>query len=145
MLHQNTICLFALEPPKITRFLSVDTLNPGALRSGFSSRNPQSSFHKPQISCLFFFALCVTQIYLGVLLHSSHVSSAAVKFDDQTAEASQASNKAVAQQRLDLLGHLFHHDHHDHHEHHHVQLQHVHDPGYWKKKVVWKSAWKKIW
>lgn len=78
-----------------------------------------------------------------MLLHRSQVSTKAVKLDDQTAEASQASNKAVAQQRLDLLGHLFHHD--DHHDHHHVQIQHVHDPGYWKKKVVWKAAWKKIW
>lgn len=71
-----------------------------------------------------------------MILHTSpQVSTKSVKFDDQTAEASQASNKAVAQQRLDLLGHLFHHDdHHDHHEHHHVQIQHVHDPGYWKKK-----------
>lgn len=79
------------------------------------------------------------------MLHRSQVSTKAVKFEDQTAEASQASNKAVAQQRLDFLGHLFHHDdHHDHHEHHHVQLQHVHDPGYWKKKVVWKAGWKQI-
>lgn len=75
------------------------------------------------------------------MLHKSHVSTKAVIFDDQTAESSQTSNKAVAQQRLDFLGHLLHHDHH---EHQHV-IEHEHDPGYWKKKVIWKEGWKKIW
>lgn len=76
------------------------------------------------------------------MLHKAAVSTKSVVFEDQKAEASQTSSKVVAQQRLDFLGHLLHHE--PKHEHH-VHIEHDHDPGYWKKKVVWKEGWKKIW
>lgn len=76
------------------------------------------------------------------MLHKSQVSTKSVVFEDQTAESSQTSNKAVAQQRLDFFKNLLHHDHQ---EHHHVVVEHDHDPGFWKKKVIWKEGWKKIW
>lgn len=44
------------------------------------------------------------------------------------------------QDRDDLHSRGDHHEvihHDDHHEHH--------DPGYWKKKLIWKPGWKKTW
>lgn len=59
---------------------------------------------------------------------------------DQTAEASQRNNEQVAQQRVGYdYGPAVVDSHYDEHHHDH------HDPGYWKKKVVWKEGWKKIW
>lgn len=58
---------------------------------------------------------------------------------DQTAEASQR-NVQVAQQRVGYdYGAPAVESHYDDHHHDH------HDPGYWKKKVVWKEGYKKIW
>lgn len=59
----------------------------------------------------------------------------ALSIDDQTAESSHKT-EAVAQQRLDFFGHG--QGHHDVHQHTHVV--HEHDPGYWKKKLIWKEG-----
>jgi hypothetical protein len=71
------------------------------------------------------------------------VASKAVAEQDQVAAESQVANTQIAQQRIGDLGLLADHFHgHDHeHEHHHEE----HDPGFWKKKVIWKEGWKKTW
>lgn len=81
---------------------------------------------------------------LGLLLqiHIAFVASKAVT--DQQADESQTSSVHVAQQRIGDLGLLgLGHDLHHHHDHEHVHEEH--DPGFWKKKVVWKEGWKKGW
>lgn len=59
---------------------------------------------------------------------------------DQKAEESQVSSSQVAQQRIGHHGYgapeLIDDPHHHHEEH---------DPGFWKKKVIWKEGWKKYW
>lgn len=83
------------------------------------------------------------QAFVGLIFVIAFTAAKAVEQEDQTAEASQSSSKAVVQQRIDLFGH--HDQHHDHvvvdHHHHHED----HDPGFWKKKLIWKEGWKKIW
>lgn len=82
----------------------------------------------------------VQVLTLGLLLqiHIALVASKAVT--DQQADESQASSVHIAQQRIGDLS-LLHDHHHDHHEHIHED----HDPGFWKKKVIWKEGWKKVW
>lgn len=73
------------------------------------------------------------------MLNIAFVSTKAVT--DQEAAESQVGNAQVAQQRTGydytppLLPEIEHHDHH--HE--------EHDPGFWKKKLIWKEGWKKTW
>lgn len=85
------------------------------------------------------------QVLLGLIFLIAFTAAKAVEQEDQTAEASQTSSKTVIQQRLDFLGHGHADHHHDHivvdHHHHHEEP----DPGYWKKKLIWKEGWKKIW
>lgn len=71
-------------------------------------------------------------------MHIAFVASKAV-VDQQTAE-SQVSSSQVAQQKigLDYDTSIIDDPHHDHHHD-------EHDPGFWKKKVIWKEGWKKYW
>ena len=73
-------------------------------------------------------------------VHIAFVSSKAVT-DQETAE-SQVSNSQIAQQRIGDLGLVVDDHEHLHHDHHHHE---EHDPGFWKKKVIWKEGWKKYW
>lgn len=72
-------------------------------------------------------------------MHIAFVASKAV-VDQQTAE-SQVSSSQVAQQKIGLDYDTSIIDDPHHHDHHHDE----HDPGFWKKKVIWKEGWKKYW
>lgn len=71
------------------------------------------------------------------------VPAAPITFDEHHHHEEPAVENLEVQPLVDP--HAHHHEEtiiEDHHHHHHEEQP---DPGFWKKKLIWKEGWKKIW